>query len=443
MRPLALVSSLVLCALLSGAPAVAVLAHDMAAPDGTAPLGTRAALRAAVAKAGVRRLTRPEADEPELVALGRSLFFDKLLSGDCEVSCASCHSPRRATGDGLPVSLDARGAGKDRGRPVTAERLLARNTQPLFNVGLSEVPSAFWDARVARGKDGALHTPSAALNDGAHAKVELAQLLDGPLAAQAMFPVVSASEMRGEKGANDLASAADETGVWAGIMKRVLRIREYRDLFAAAYPLTKASDLTFAHAARAIAAFERAAWTRIDTPFDRWLAGDERALDERAARGAGLFFGRARCASCHSGPLLSDFERHSLAVPRLGRERAPYRKEAGFRTPPLRNVALTGPWMHDGCFATLDAVVRHHLDPRGSLERYTGAELAEPFRATLDRDPEHRREALAALDPLLAKVGLSDDEIRDLVAFLEALTDPEARRPVESPRRVPSGLRVD
>ncbi len=388
-----------------------VLGHEGGAPP---------PLRAAIAKAGVRTPERPEPDEPDVVALGRMLFFDKILSGDCEVSCASCHSPRRATGDGLPVSLDARGVGRERGRKPTAERLLARNTQALFNVGLPEVQSLFWDGRVARDSDGE------------------------PLEAQAMHPVVSAIEMRGESGKNDLASAADDAGVCSAVMKRVLKIREYRDLFAAAFPLTKTSELGFAQVARAIAAFERAAWTRIDTPFDRWLEGDVAALDSKALHGAELFFGRAKCASCHSGPLLSDWKKHSLAVPRIGTERRPYPKDEAFRTPPLRNVALTGPWMHDGAFTTLEAVVRHHLDPRASLERYTGSELDEPFRSTLDRDPERRKAALAALDPLLReRVALSDADVKAVVAFLEALTDPAARRPIDVPRHVPSRLPVD
>ncbi len=389
---------------------VVVLAHE----------GSAVTLRGAVAKAGVASPQRPEPDEPDLVALGRVLFFDKILSGDCEVSCASCHSPRKATTDGLPVSLDARGVGRERGRKIVAERLLARNTQALFNVGLPEVESLFWDGRVTREQHG------------------------DPLEAQARHPVVSATEMRGESGRNDLASAADDDGVCSGIMKRVLKIREYRVLFAAAFPLTKPQDLGFAQAAQAIAAFERATWTRIDTPFDRWLKGDVAALDSKALHGAELFFGRAKCASCHSGPLLSDWKKHSLAVPTLGIAKKPYAKDEGFRTPPLRNVALTGPWMHDGAFTTLEAVVRHHLDPRASLESYTGAELPEPFRSTVDRDPEHRKAALAALDPLLReKVVLSDADVKDLVAFLEALTDPAARKAVAPPPSVPSRLPVD
>src|SRR5262245_21067277 len=88
-------------------------------------------LRAAVAKAGVRAPARPEPDEPDLVELGRLLFFDKVLSGDGEVSCASCHVPGKATGDGLPVTLDGRGVGRDRGKSIAAERLLGRNTPAL------------------------------------------------------------------------------------------------------------------------------------------------------------------------------------------------------------------------------------------------------------------------------------------------------------------------
>jgi cytochrome c peroxidase len=278
-----------------------------------------------------------------------------------------------------------------------------------------------------------------------------------------MFPVTGRDEMCGAPGdaGNELCAIADNdfTGIWRALMERLLALPGYRVLFAQAYPHVAEPHLGFQHAANAIAAFETAAFTRLDSPWDRYLAGDDDALGPFARRGAWLFFGKAGCASCHDGPLLTDQQFHNLAVPQLGPGKAPavprdfghggltgaLRDRFTFRTPPLRNVAATGPWMHNGSYTTLEGAVRHHLDPLGALFGYDRSQLPPDLQPTVLDDPATLRGLVANLDPKARhRVNLSDGEIAALLAFLEALTSPTlGQLEAVVPAVVPSGLPVD
>jgi len=238
-------------------------------------------------------------------------------------------------------------------------------------------------------------------------------------------------------------------------MDRLLAIPEYRSLFAAAYPNVPVGRLGFQHAANAIAAYEMSAFTHLDSPWDRYLAGDGSALSPEARRGARLFYGQAGCSRCHNGSLLTDQRYHNVAVPQIGPgkgDEAPHDygrgRETGmesdmfaFRTPPLRNVALTGPWLHNGAYTTLEAAVRHMLDPLSGLAHYDLSQLDPVLAATYEERPE----LLQTLDPLLEEpVDLSPGQVDDLLAFLLALTSPTAMDGCRLiPDSVPSGLPVD
>jgi cytochrome c peroxidase len=410
--------------------------------------------------AGVSPLPAAAPAAPAMVALGRALMFDRILSGNRDVSCATCHHPGRNTGDGLPMSIGTGGAGAGAARRLGSGRgFVARNSPALFNLGDARFGALFWDGRVERDGTGTLHTPAgAALPAG----------VDGPLAAQAMFPVQDRTEMRGNAGEtdvygapNELAMIADDDapGIWAALMKRVLGIPGYVALFAAAYPGVPADSLGFQHAANAIAAFERTTWVSNASPFDRYLAGEDEAMPVAARRGGVLFYGRANCASCHGGNLLTDQSFANIGVPQIGPGKSTEppldlgRAEAthsqgdrfAFRTPTLRNTAITGPWMHDGAYATLEAAVRHYLDIPASLSTYDASQLPVAFQGLVVADPAMRAEMLSHLDPRLqTRLDLSDAEMADLVAFLDALTDPVVReRLSDVPASVPSGLPLD
>ena len=179
-----------------------------------------------------------------------------------------------------------------------------------------------------------------------------------------------------------------------------------------------------------------------------------------------LFYGAAGCASCHSGPLLTDHAFHALGLPAFGpgRTRAfdPYARDVGrmgesnrledayrFRTPALRNVALTAPYGHNGAYPTLEAMVRHIADPGTARAAWTPAMARLPKAPWLEKidfviRSDVREMARQAAVQDLPPLSLTDDHVADLVAFLEALTGETAEtRPLGRPERVPSGLPVD
>jgi cytochrome c peroxidase len=423
-------------------------------------LNADARLQTLFQKANVRPPTSPPPPSPELVKLGEALFWDPILSGNRDTSCATCHHPLAATGDNLSVSIGTVGVGlaETRLQPDEERDLIPRNATPLFNLGYLEWTTLFWDGRVFGTPETGFETP---------ASDRLPAGLDSVLAAQAMFPVTSRDEMRGLLGdkdifgqTNELAIISDYTSrpIWDGLMERLLAIPGYVELFRAAYPGIPADKLTFAQAGNAMAAYQISTFTFEDSPFDRYLRGDVTALSLEARRGAVLFYGQAGCADCHSGPLLTDQKFYNLAVPQIGdgkgREQ-PFdlgrARETGndcdryaFRTPPLRDVAITGPWMHNGALTSLEAVIRHHLDPAASLKAYDPSQLAPDLQDTCQDQPEVVASVLATLNSSKSEgARLSERDIRDLLAFLEALTSPSALHLEHTiPASVPSGLPV-
>lgn len=409
------------------------------------------------------------APDPNEVALGRLLFFDKILSGNRNVSCASCHHPLTSTGDGLSLSLGegARGLGVTRAPGHGAEAVherVPRNAPALFNLGAKEFEVMFHDGRLVVDSNAPSGFDSPAGDD-------LPLGLDNVLAAQAMFPVTSPDEMAGHAGENPIADAAaaghlaGPGGVWDILARRLQEIPEYVSLFQAAYPdIYSPEDIRFEHAANAIAAFEAEAWRADGSPFDQFLRGETRAMSGQAMRGMRLFYGHESCASCHSGPFQTDHRFHAIAMPQIGpgkgdgydghsdfgHERVTGHPEDRyrFRTPSLRNVVLTGPWGHSGAFSDLHEVIRHHAQPELSLRRYNPESSVLPSRPDLDSkdfivmsDPQ-RVDAIAQANELPERP-LSDQEVMDLIAFLEALTDHNSLSPHEDvPQRVPSGLPV-
>jgi cytochrome c peroxidase len=411
-------------------------------------------------KSGVTPLDPGPMPDPALVKLGEALFFDKELSGNRDISCATCHHPQFAGGDGLPLSFGTGGHGLGPEREPGHDReLIPRNAPELFNRGSPAWSTMFWDGRVKFDEVYDLDTPA---GNG------LPDMLQTVLAAQAMFPVTSREEMRGKFGdytadreLNELATISDmrPKQIWAALMQRLLAIPGYVELFQTAYPDVPVDQLGFEHAANALAAYEIAAFSYTDSPWDRYLAGDRDALSEAARRGALLFFGEAGCGACHSGSLLTDQQFHNIGVPQLGPgkldrenqldfgrflETGRHEDRFAFRTPPLRNIALTGPYMHNGVFTTLEATVRHHLDATESLRSYDASQLPEYFRDGVHTDPRVLDDILASLDPRMTEpVVLADEQITDLLAFLNALTSPSAVDLSHLvPESVPSGLPV-
>lgn len=422
-------------------------------------------LKQVIEALGLEPLEPPPAPPPALLALGEALFFEPLLSGKRNMTCASCHRPDRGTGDGLALAVGEGGHGPDGATDGVIDsendagrgKLLARNSPPLYNVGAAGYDRMFRDGRVSYdAATGVYTTPEPALNGPAPARADITRVLDGAASAQALFPLLEHDEMRGRPGTNELADAPDSIEVWRRIMARLHASPRYRALLAAAYPTDAASDaLNIGHVGRALAAYMRHAFAATDTPYDRYLRGDENALDHDAKRGMALFFGKARCARCHRGPHLTDLDVHAVAVPQIGPGNTPAGDDLGvfpavhgdikllyhFKTPPLRNVGATAPYMHDGVFQTVREVIEHYRDPRRSIEErcYSGATRSQGG-VPVDRDRFRNQLRLSLLPPSLAHpLDLSDQEAGALVAFLErGLTAPDAPA---SATRDPGGAR--
>ena len=414
-----------------------------------------AQLRQDIGRWGVIPIGPVPAQPQALVDLGQALMFDKILSGNRDVACATCHHPSTHEGDGLSLSIGTGGTGLGPSRTLGPGRQFVRRNAPsLLNDGLG-LFYLFWDGRVARFLS--------SFNGGPPVPGDVPNLLS----AQAMLPVLDRREMRGEPGDRDVFGApnelaqiadSDSAAVWQALMRRLLAIPEYVAKFNRAFPNTPTSALRFQQAAEALAAFQVAALTKTNSPFDRYLTHDDAALTTQQKRGAQLFFGTALCSSCHNGPLLGGNGFANAGVPQLGpgspatppldRGRADLPDQQfyqfAFRVAPLRNVELTAPYMHDGAFSTLDAVVRHYNDVPLTLTTYDASQLDPALRSTYHGDAATTDSVIRTLDfRLQTPLHLSDAELADLVAFLKSLTDPSARDlSALVPAAVPSGLPV-
>jgi cytochrome c peroxidase len=400
------------------------------------------------------------------IKLGKNLFYDKILGGNKNIACATCHHGLTASGDGLslPIGEGGQGLGMIRntgsGADAVHERV-PRNAPHVWNAQALEMDTMFHDGRVTVDDSQPSGFATPAGDDFPHN-------LDSILSAQAMFPITSGAEMAGQPGENEVADAGAANGVvgvWSALEARLKAIPEYVNMFIATFDdIDSADDITMGHAANAIAAFEGDAFKANNTPFDRYLRGDKRAMSASAVGGMQLFYGKANCSTCHSGSLMSDQDFHATAMPQTGPGRGSDfdgRDDFGreqvtgdavdiykFRTPTLRNVAPNGPWGHSGAYNTLEAAVQHMVDPVNSLNNYDTEQLALPPRDDLDAidnlvmaDPARVANIAAANE--ITPVSLSNAEFNALMDFMNALTDPESVNcRVTVPMTVPSGLPV-
>jgi cytochrome c peroxidase len=400
---------------------------------------------------GITALARPPHVRPALIQLGQALAFDKILSGNRDIACMTCHMPRLATGDSRSLSIGqgATGLGAERIHPQGT--FIPRNAPPLFN--LFALKPLFWDGRVSQDAAGAFHTPA-----GTRLTSDMTRVFEfGTLSALPLFPVLSRSEMRAD-GGNELAEVPDdqEPVVWSRLMVRLAGIPEYRRLFEAAYPGTRFQDMTFAHASNAIAGFIIGRMSFTNSPWDRFLAGDDDALTAVQLAGARNFMS-ARCSICHNGSAFTDNQFHNVAVAQLG----PGQGDGGdgrddfgrmrvtgnpadryaFRTPPLRNVELTAPYGHDGAITGLRDFIDHYSESDLKLRAFDINQLESLLRGSVLPTAE---QILATRDPLLQGVVFPPEVVDEVTEFMKALTDPAARNLRRlTPQQVPSGLPVD
>jgi cytochrome c peroxidase len=382
------------------------------------------------------RLGRPL--NPRLANIGRLLWFDTITGLNDDNTCAGCHSPTNGFGDSQPIAIgiDNNGiVGPDRSGPRNMRR------SPMI-LNTAFFPNLMWNSRFSAASgdpfdnsQGFAFPPpeSTSLSD-----------LDHLLQAQAFIPPTERTEVAG------FDFPGDNDAIRAEVMRRLNAIPAYRKLFAQVFPaVRRGGPITFDDFGRAIAEFEFSQ-TYANAPIDRFARGDTTAMTAAEKRGAILFFGQAGCVSCHavsgrSNEMFSDFQQHVIGVPQLvptdtnntfdgpdanqdfGREDFtgnPADRYA-FRTAPLRNVALSPAFMHDGAFTSLRAAIRHHLDVVASARAY------DPVAQRLPRDLLQVGPVdpiLARLDPLVATPNLlSSTQLTDLIAFVrDGLLDPRA-----------------
>ncbi|MEZ4652810.1 MAG: cytochrome c peroxidase [Candidatus Eisenbacteria bacterium] len=335
----------------------------------------------------------------ERIALGRLLFFDPLLGGEMDVACGTCHHPDFAFADRRQFGAGVSGSGLGPNRLVSTSSvsgelvaLEPRNTPTVFNTAFN-------------------------MNDEGAMSFDGFQFWDGRvkgLEVQATKPITSRVEMRGDAYGMDDAHATAVS--LDSVLTRIRAVPEYEARFRDAFPDealevdqgTRSSVIDSSTYARAIASYERELVTR-NTAYDRYVLGDDKALNARQLRGLEVFFTKGRCNDCHSGPMFSDFTFVCQAVPQEGTGKVVIPgDDAGreefthdpndrymFRTPTLRNAELTPPYMHDGVFESLEEVVRFYND--GAVPRHPAIPVEQIH-------PSVR-----------APLGLTDQEMSDLV----------------------------
>lgn len=397
---------------------------------------------------------------PEMIELGRDLFFDPILSGNKNIACATCHHPSLGSADAMSLSVGEGGIGLGTDRHVDATNMpkarIPRNAPALFNLGAREFSVMFHDGRTAKDRHAmfGIRMPEGRT---------LERPLPSALAAQNILPILSPDEMAGHPGENLVADAVaaerilGPNGAWDILTKRVEGIAEYKIRFAA----LGTESLHITDIGTALSAFIGSEFRATQSPFDLYLNG-ENAMTETQLDGMDLFYGKARCSTCHTGSFQTDHNFHAIGLPQLGpgKESNAAYADTGhgmvsgeaddmyrFRTPTLRNVTQTGPYGHNGAYTDLEDVVQHHLNAVQGLANYDRSKaalskdmVAEDWKAMDDFDEVMRiAEAIEISDVTLEQV-----EIDKIVAFLGALTDEGAgHRGLGIPVSVPSGLPLD
>lgn len=330
----------------------------------------------------------------ETITLGKALFWDPILSGKRDVSCATCHHPANGYADNLDLSIGVNAVGLGTNRHFLSPNTFAfvkRNAQTILNTAFNgmdangNVNSAtapmFWDSRVRS------------------------------LETQSVEPIKSLEEMRG--------NAYSEAVALDSVVARLKRIPQYQQLFQSAFGNTQ--SITAINMGIAIAAFERTL-VATNSRVDRYKAGETSALTALEIRGMNAFQ-TVGCASCHAGNMFSDYQLHVLSVPdnaKNSQSDAGANNTYAFRTPSLRNLSVTAPYMHSGVFQTLDDVVRFY-------GRIAGG------------NSQNRNVTVRQIDPRIRNVRIGNNQAA-IVAFINALSDDNFDKTV--PTSVPSRLAV-
>ncbi|RKR12454.1 cytochrome c peroxidase [Maribacter vaceletii] len=329
------------------------------------------------------------------VALGKLLFYDPILSGSKDIACVTCHHPSTGYAEFLDVSIgtNAKGFGSKRvfNSPNTIP-FVKRNAHTVLNTAFNglgqdleydpENAPMFWDLRA------------------------------NSLEEQALMPIKTLEEMRGSK-------FTEET-ILPEVVKRLKQIPEYKKLFKNAF--SEENAISEENLGKAIAAFERTL-VATNSRFDQYMREDENAILLSEKEGFSLFK-QVGCANCHNGPMFSDYKEHVLGVPeniKIKEIDSGVNRSYAFRTPTLRNLRFTAPYMHNGSFLSLQKVLEFYEDISNNK--------------TINKNVSPKN-----YDPFIKQLNLSVKEMSLIISFLNTLNDTDFDK--EIPEKVPSGLPV-
>ena len=353
---------------------------------------------------------------PSLVPLGKRFFETKSLSLNDKVACRDCHLDDFGSGDGIPIAIGVGGKGSGPTRAMGGGAIVPRNTLPLWGRGGIGFEVFFWDGRVdfSNGKKVSPFGDDIPSED--------------PLITMVHLPAVEIREMLVED--EFILGQKRETidsgkKVFDAILDRLKREEKVAIEDLARSFNVEVAEVSFVHVATAIADFIRDEFRVKATPFHRYVF-DEEPISAGAKRGGLLFFGKGKCSTCHSGPYFTDFGFHAIATVQLGFGKNGFGIDYGrynathdpadlykFRTPPLLNVAITGPYGHSGSLASLKDAIIAHFDPLRHLE--------PDEMSPLDRHELYKR-MIAAAETIINIGYLDDDEVSYVVEFLQSLS---------------------
>ncbi|SNZ00014.1 cytochrome-c peroxidase [Flagellimonas pacifica] len=332
--------------------------------------------------------------------LGKLLFYDPILSGNKDISCATCHHPEMGYAEFLDISIGTNAKGLGSKRKFNSPNnipFVKRNAQTILNTAFNGLQShrkyspedapMFWDDRVESLED------------------------------QALEPIKALEEMRGR--------SFTEDEILNVVTKRLRSIEKYQNLFRDAFK--EQESITVENLGKAIAAFERTLVTN-NSRFDQYMRGDGSAISIREKDGFELFK-KVGCINCHNGPMFSDYKMHVLGAPEnsklttmdIGVADVNLKDSFAFRTPSLRNLRFTAPYMHNGSFMTLRRVLEFYEDISNNIQRNPNIEPSQ-------------------FDPFVRELELTVKEMALIIAFLNTLNDDDFDKSI--PESVPSGLPV-
>lgn len=371
-----------------------------------------------------------KATSEEKIKSGEVFFMSKLFSGNNDTSCKTCHLDEFNITDGLALAVGVGGKGEGSDRLYEGSgTLVQRNAISLIGRGSKDFKNFFWDGKVDAGDAGEIYSQFGDL---------LSMKYESPLAVASSLPIIERDEFIGVRRPfleNDLQKEVGDTiyqkryeAISSALRTRILsKDKDSKEVFNALKSAgLNPEEFELADLGNLISHFIASKFKCKPSKWDKFIEGDNKALTLSEKRGAILFFGKGRCAACHSGPMQSDFSFHSIGTPQglfgpharhrdLGRG-AITLKQADlykFRTPPLLDISKSPPYGHNGIFKTLKEVVTHHYNP---IQFYVeNPEIYKKTTYEVGKLNDTR-------DKVLSSINLRNDEdVNDLLKFLKTL----------------------